>query len=239
MKKSSYKKYFFSGIKPWLKEDRPREKLFREGEHRLSKTGLLAILLRSGIKGESAIDLSRKILQKFKTFRNMSHTYIRDWKEFKGLGQAKIAQIKAAIEIGRRFKEELPEDNPRIKSSKDVTEILIPRMRDLKKEVFKTMLLNSRNGIIDIMEVTEGTVNQATPIIREVFQKALQKFATSIICVHNHPGGDPTPSEEDKNFTKELVKAGKVLQINVLDHIIVGGDEYYSFSDEGEIGDYS
>lgn len=236
----SYPKRYFSGIKSWPEEDRPREKIFKQGEHKLSNTELLAILLRSGVKGQSAIDLARKILQKFKTFRKMSHTDLSLWKGFKGLGLAKIAQIKAAIEIGRRFgEEEIKERKPKIKSSRDVVEILIPalipRMRDLKKEVFKLILLNSQNIVIDVVEIIEGTVNQANPVIREIFQKALQNFAVSIICVHNHPSGNPLPSREDKMFTKELLKAGGVLQIKLLDHIIIGNEGYFSFADKGGV----
>ena len=229
MGRKSNKKYE-SAIKNWPEDERPREKLLRNGEHTLSNSELLAILLRTGVKGESAVDLARKILQKFKTFRNMSHTDLSNWKEFKGLGSAKIAQIKAAIEIGRRFREDDTNRN-RCQSppSQDVVEILMPRMRDLKKEVFKVLLLNSQNRIIDIAEITEGTVNQAEPIIREIFQKALQNFAASVICVHNHPSGDVEPSKEDRKFTPNLVQAGKVLQIKVLDHIIIGNSSYYSF----------
>lgn len=214
--------------------ERPREKLLKNGEHNLDNSELLAILLRTGIKGSNAIDLAREILQKFKTFRNMSHTDIAQWKEFKGLGIAKISQIKAAIEIGRRFKEvEVEEEKPKIESSKDVVDILMSRMRDLKKEVFKIVLLNSQNRIIDISDAGEGTVNKVNPIIREIFQKALQNYATSLICVHNHPSGKTTPSKEDQEFTKELFKAGKIMQVKVLDHVIIGDNEYYSFADEG------
>jgi len=221
-------------IKNWPLSDRPREKLLKDGEHTLSNSELLAILLRNGVKGESAVDLARKILIKFVTFRNMGHTDIRDWKEFKGLGQAKITQIKAAIEIGRRFREdEAKEDQPKIESSKDIVDILMPRMRDLKKEVFKIVLLNSQNRIIDISDTEEGTVNKANPIIREIFQKALQNFATSLICIHNHPSGKTEPSIEDREFTEELFKAGKIMQVNVLDHVIIGDNNYYSFADEG------
>jgi DNA repair protein RadC len=227
-------KNYRSGIKYWPDMDRPREKLFRLGEHNLSNSELLAILLRSGSKGQNAIDVARRILQKFKTFRNMSHTDLSHWKGFKGLGLAKIAQIKAAIEIGRRFREEkIKETRPKIKSSKDVVKILMPRMQDLKKEIFKLLLLNSQNRIIDMIEVEEGTVNQANPIIREIFQKALQNFTAFIICVHNHPSGNPKPSQEDKEFTQELVQAGQILQIKVLDHIIIGNNNYFSFVDEG------
>jgi len=219
-------------INSWPKDDRPREKLLKNGEHTLSNSELLAILLRTGVKGSSAIDLARKILEKFGTFRNMSHTDIRDWKEFKGLGDAKLAQIKAALEIGRRFREEeVKEDRPQIKSAKDVVDILMPRMRDLKKEVFKVVFLNSQNRIIAIEDLEEGTVNHAAPIIREIFQRALQHFAVSIICVHNHPSGDTNPSREDHLFTHQLFESGKNLGIKVLDHLIVANNGYYNFTD--------
>ncbi|MCD6134686.1 MAG: DNA repair protein RadC [Candidatus Omnitrophica bacterium] len=225
-----------TSIKNWPKDDRPREKLFREGEHKLSNTELLAILLRSGVKGESAVSLARRILNKFGSFRNMSRTDLRDWKEFKGLGQAKIAQVKAAIEIGRRLgAEEVKEEKPKITSSKDVVRMLSFRLRDLKKEVFKVLLLDSRNRVIEIMEAEEGTVNQAYPIVREILKEALQRYAVSIICVHNHPSGDPAPSRQDKDFTTRLVKAAQTLDIRVLDHIIIGDNKYYSFADEGMI----
>lgn len=223
-----------NAINSWPNEDRPREKLLRNGEHTLSDSELLAIILRTGIKGRSAVDLARVILRKFRTFRKMGHTDICHWREFKGLGIAKIAQIKAAIEIGRRFREDrIKEIRPKIKSSKDAVKILMPRMRDLKKEVFKTLLLNSQNRIIDIIEIEDGTVNQAFPLIREIFQKALQNFAACIICVHNHPSGNPQPSQQDKEFTQELVQAGKIFMIDTLDHIIIGDNCFFSFADSG------
>jgi len=114
-----------------------------------------------------------------------------------------------------------------------VADILMSRMRDLKKEIFKVLLLNSQNKIIDVIEVEEGTVNQANPIIREIFQKALQNFTTYIICVHNHPSGNSQPSNEDEVFTQQLVEAGEILQIKVLDHIIIGDNNYFSFADGG------
>jgi DNA repair protein RadC len=224
-------------IRYWPDEERPREKLFKEGEHKLSNSELLAILIRNGVKGQSALDLSRMILQRLKTFRNISHADLSVWGEFKGVGVAKIAQIKAAIEIGRRFREEdVKKDKPVIKSSKDAAGILMPRMKDLPKEIFKILCLDSRSRIIDILEITEGTVNQANPIIREIFQKALNNFAASIICVHNHPSGDPNPSSEDTEFTRRLTQAGDILQVMVLDHIIIGYNKYFSFIDSGSIG---
>ena len=157
-------------------------------------------------------------------------------KEFKGLGKAKIAQIKAAIEIGRRFgEEEIKEISPKITSSNDAAKVLFPRLRDLKNEVFKVLYLDSQNRIIEISEAEEGTVNQAYPIIREILKKALQKYAASIICAHNHPSGNPNPSKEDRDFTSRLAKAAKILDITLLDHIIIGDNRYYSFADEGQI----
>ncbi|VAX37037.1 UPF0758 family protein [hydrothermal vent metagenome] len=225
-----------STINSWPKEDRPREKLLRNGEHTLSNSELLAILLRTGTRGVSAIDLARGILEKFKTFRNMSHTDASQWQGVKGLGDAKVAQIKAAIEIGRRLGEERTKGRPKsIKCSQDIVDILMPRMRDLKKEVFKTVFLNARNEIVEVIDQHSGTVNQTQPIIREIFQKALEYFAVAIICLHNHPSGDITPSPEDKQFTHKLYDAGKIMQVTVLDHIIIGDNVFYSFSDKGLI----
>ena len=225
------------GIKGWPEDERPREKLLKLGEHTLSNTELLAILLRTGTKGESAIDLARKVVLKFKTFRNMSHTDIRDWKEFKGLGKAKIAQIKAAIEIGRRFLlKEKKRVGEKVKSSKEAADLMMPRMRDLKKELFKVLLLDSQNRIISTpVEIEEGTVNQASPAVREIIHQALQGFASSIICVHNHPSGNPSPSREDKDFTKQLVEAGNLVQVKVVDHIIIGDNIFFSFADHNLI----
>ncbi len=227
-------KTYKTKIKDWPEADRPREKLLKNGEHTLSNSELLAILLSSGNKGESAIDLARRILHKFKTFRNMSHSDISHWKEIKGLGTAKIAQIKSAIEIGRRFREdEVLEKKTSVDSSQDIAEIMMPRMRDLKKELFKAALLNSKSEILDIVEIEKGTVDKANPILREIFHQCLKYYASSIICVHNHPSGNPNPSGADKKFTLELREAGKILNIDVLDHIIIGDNDYFSFADEG------
>lgn len=225
------KKIYQNSIKNWPKDDRPREKLFRQGEHTLSDTELLAILLRSGVKGETAIDLARKILYKFKTFRNMSHTDVRAWNEFRGLGQAKIAQIRAALEMGRRFREvEAREKRKKISSSEEVVKLFMHRMRDLKFEVFKIILLDAKNHIIDIVDITQGTSCYASPIIREVIHVALQRFSSLLICIHNHPSGDPSPSREDREFTQQLRQIAEIMDIVFFDHIIFGNKKYYSFT---------
>jgi DNA repair protein RadC len=230
-----------SGIKSWPQDDRPREKLLRKGARTLSNSELLAILLRTGVKGMSAIDLARRIIDKFGAFRNMNHTDMREWQEFKGLGPAKIAQIQAALEIGRRFRDvEVLPPKQKIASAQDVVKIIMPQMsdqmRDLKTEVFKVVYLNSNNRIIEIADAATGTVNHALPIAREIIHAALQKFAAAIICVHNHPSANIAPSPEDKKFTQELASAGRLMDIKLLDHIIIGDGNYFSFADEGIMG---
>lgn len=231
--KSKKSKIYENAIKNWPKDERPREKLLKFGEHTLTNAELLAILLRSGVKGNSAVDLGRKLITKFSAFRNMGHTDITQWKEIKGLGEAKICQIKAALEIGRRFMGEEKKPKGRVKSAKEVADLFMPRMRDLKKEVFKVLFLDGRNNIVDIAEIDEGTIAHSSPYVREIISKALQNFSPAIVCVHNHPSGDPKPSQEDRNFTKELINAGKTMQIKILDHVIIGDNKYFSFADKG------
>ncbi|OGF58796.1 MAG: hypothetical protein A2Y62_09885 [Candidatus Fischerbacteria bacterium RBG_13_37_8] len=214
----------------WPEDERPRERLFKSGEHNLSNTELLAILLRTGVRGESAIDLARKIMQKFKSFRDMSHTNLKEWEEFKGIGKAKIAQLRAAIEIGRRLNnEQEKKSNISIENTEHVVELFKTRMRDLKYEVFKIILCDSQNRMIDVIEVAKGTPNNSFPIIRDIISHALEKYATGIICMHNHPRGNSEPSKEDELFTKELRKAFSLMDIKLLDHIIFGEEDYYSF----------
>ena len=223
-----------TGINNWPEDDRPREKLLKRGASSLSNSELLAILLRTGTAGTSAVELSRKILNKFGSFRDMAHTDTRDWKEFKGLGGAKIAHIQAALEIGRRYQQDVVSPGKqKIASAKDIVNLVLPHMRDLKTEVFKVVYLDNNNRIIDISDAAIGTVDHAFPIIREIIHSALQKFAKSIVCVHNHPSAETAPSMQDKKFTKELCDAAGLMEIKVLDHIIIGGDKHFSFADGG------
>ena len=224
-----------SGIHAWPAADRPREKLLRAGESALTDSELLAIVLQSGTKGLSAVDLARRVLHKAGSLRGLSGISLKEWKLFKGLGPAKTAQIRAAIEIGRRFQEQsLDNGRAGVGSSRDVARMFMGRMRDLKKEVVKIAFLDGQNRIIAVFEAEQGTVNCAYPIVREIFAAALQCNASALICIHNHPSGDPAPSGEDRHFTRELRQAGAVLGIAVLDHIIIGGNTYYSFADRDD-----
>ncbi len=222
-------------ITDWPEDDRPREKLLRRGEQSLSDSELLAVLIRTGCSGASAIDLARQVLAKFGTFRNMSHTDSRDWGLIKGMGPSKTAQVKAALEIGRRCGLEPAAPRAKVSGAKDIVAAIMPLMRDLKTEVFKVVYLDGSNKVIDISDAAAGTVNHAAPIVREIIHSALQKFAVSIICAHNHPSASIEPSDEDRKFTRNLAAAGKLMGVAVLDHIIIGDNRYYSFAGEGEI----
>ncbi len=225
-------------IKNWPIHDRPREKLLTKGEKALSDSELLAIVLRNGTRGVSATDLARNIMLKFGSFRNLSNAQENDWNDFRGVGRAKIAQIKASMEIGRRLWENsLTSPKIQLNNAKTVAGMLMPRMRDAKKEIFTVLFLDSQNRLIESSELSTGTVNEVRPIIREIFHEALKKSASGLICVHNHPSEDIKPSVEDINLTREIQNAGKVMNIVLRDHVIIAGEQYFSFADEGLIND--
>lgn len=236
---ASRKRRYGRAIVNWPKDDRPREKLLKHGAHMLSNAELLAILIRTGVKGSSAVDLGRELLQKFKTLRQMSACDIAAFRQIKGLSTAKIAQIKAAVELGRRMMSEERALEKAIRSSSDVVDFLMPLLRDLKHEVFKAILMDQGNRVIDVVDIDEGDVTKAHPSIRKIMLCAAQAYATGLITVHNHPSGDPTPSEQDKLLTRDLVVAGRVMEIRVFDHLIIGDGRYFSFADEGLIEEYA
>jgi len=235
--KNNTKKYPLS-IRNWPEDDRPREKLLKFGEQNLSNAELLAIIIRTGIAGKSAIDLGRELLNKFKSLRAMSGVDISEFKEIAGLKDAKVAQIKAAIELGRRMMSEEKAFHGVVKSSADLIEFLIPLMRDLKKELFKVVLLDKGNHISEVIDIDLGTVDRVNPSIREILLTALKYLAPAIILAHNHPSGNVEPSEADKILTKDLVTAARAMEIRIFDHVIIGENTYYSFADDGLIEEY-
>ena len=232
------KKTYAKAITSWPKEDRPREKLLKFGAHTLSNAELLAILIRIGVAGSSAVDLGRELLRRFKTLRSISACDAAELREIKGLSTAKIAQIKAAVELGRRMmSEERALEGP-IRSSSDVADYLMPLVRDLRNEVFKAVLLDRRNAVLDVLDIDDGDVSKSQPSIRKIMLRAAQAQASGLIAVHNHPSGDPTPSEQDKLLTRDLVIAGRAMELRVFDHLIIGDGRYFSFADEGLIEEY-
>ena len=222
-------------IREWPRDERPREKLLRKGEHTLADVELLAILIGTGSRGESAVDLARKVREVFPSFRSMADASAGRWRSVKGLGAAKQCRIKTAVEIARRFGEEKLAEKARVMESQEVAARYMPRLRDLKRELFRVLFLDSRNAIIHEREMEEGTVNQASPVVRDILREGIDWRAVSLICVHNHPSGDPTPSREDREFTRTLAAGAKAVGLKVLDHIVIGDDRYHSFADSGEL----
>ena len=236
-KKTETKKYPLS-IRNWPEDDRPREKLLKYGEHALSNVELLAILIRTGTTGKSAIDLGRELLNKFKSLRSMSGVDISEFKEIVGLKDAKIAQIKASIELGRRMMSEEKAFHGVVKSSADVVDFLMPLMRDLKREHFKIILLDKGNSISEVIDIDIGTVDRVNPSVRDILMTALKYQSPSMILVHNHPSGNIKPSEADKRLTKDMVKAALAMELRIFDHLIIGENSYFSFADEGLIEEF-
>ncbi len=217
-------------VKELPESDRPREKLLKVGAENLSDSELLAIILRTGVKGKNVIDLSREILKTFNGFDGLSKVHVQELVNFKGLGKAKAVTIKAAVEIGNRTRSKVKVSS--VLKPSDAFELL-HKYRYLEVEVFGIITLNAKNVLIGIHEISKGSVNAAVVTPKEVFCPAVRDLATSIILFHNHPSGDTTPSNEDFKITQKLKEAAKLLDIEVLDHIIVGKNSYFSFKEEG------
>lgn len=223
-------------IKDWPEDERPRERLLRYGPDILSNAHILAIILRTGSKDCSAIDLARDLLQRFGTLRALESASLSELCSVKGLGPAKAAQIKAAFSLSKRLRGEPVDKKNPFKTSEDVCRFYSARMDGLKKEVFICSLLDSKNRPFKDITISEGTITSSLVHPREVFSPAIRESAVSVLFVHNHPSGDPTPSNDDIELTKRLVKTGELIGIAVLDHIIVGNNgSYISFLDKGLI----
>ncbi|HYF82573.1 MAG TPA: DNA repair protein RadC [Clostridia bacterium] len=220
-------------IKDLPAEERPRERLIRHGAAVLSNAELLAVLLRVGTKEENAISLAHRILKQEQGLRYLVDSKVEQMSCIKGIGQAKAAQIKAAIELGKRLSTfELGVDKP-VKSPKDVADLLMEDMRYLKKEHMKLVLLNIKCNLISVEEISIGSLNASIVHPREVFNPAIKKSSASIIMVHNHPSGDPSPSSEDIGITARISEAGKLIGIELVDHIIIGDGKYISMKEKG------
>ena len=212
--------------------DRPREKMINNGAAVLTDSELLAILIGSGTKEKSALDIARDLTAEGGMLSNLATA--RDVKELakmKGLGLAKAATIIAALELGRRVALAEPQSRDSITSPEDGVALLMPRLRYETKEHFLVVLLNSKNKVLQIEQISEGSLNSSVVHPREVFMPAVLHHAAAILAAHNHPSGDPTPSKEDKDLTKTLAEAGKYMGIPVLDHIIIGDASYFSFKE--------
>jgi len=223
-------------IKTWSVEDRPREKLVLKGLRSLSDAELIAILLGSGTREESAVELARRLLKHYNDNLNeLSKATAEDLKRFKGIGEARAVTVIAALELGRRRNAAEVIQRKKITSSADVSGIFCPLLGDLPYEEFWVILLNRANKIIDTVKISQGGLAGTVTDIRIILRLALERLASSIILVHNHPSGNLKPSESDIHLTKRLKEGGALMDIAVLDHVIVSDHSALSFADEGII----
>ena len=222
-----------NGIKKWPESERPRERLLREGPGVLSDAQLLAIVLQSGRRDASALQVAMELLRRVNGVQGLANQAQGELRRVPGIGPAKAAQLKAAIELGKRALSLPLSTGTRISSSADLYHHYYPRLRDLRHEVFKILLLDAKNTIIRDATVSEGSLTLSVVHPREVFNLAVRESAAAVIFLHNHPSGDPQPSREDRVLTSRLVDAGELLGIQVLDHVILGDGRYISFADQG------
>ena len=221
-------------ITAWAEEDRPREKLLLKGKTALSNAELIAILIGSGNRNQTAVELSKDILH---SFENQLHTLgkssVQDLMAFKGIGEAKAISIVAALELGRRRKNEDLQQRTQICSSQQAYHYIAPVLEDLKHEEFWVVCLNKQNKVLQRYQISKGGIDSTIVDAKIIFNTAIKALANSIMLFHNHPSGNLKPSKVDINVTRKIINAGKLLDINILDHIIVGDNDYFSFADEG------
>ncbi len=220
-------------IKHWREDDRPRERLIKYGTTALADSELLAILLGSGSVGRSVIDVSRELLKEFSSLSNMAKCSTSQFQKIEGIGIDKAVLLSAAFELTRRVNVSPYLNNKQFLSIEELANYYIPRLRDLRVEQFRIVLLNSQNYILKDYIVSEGILNQTLVHPREVFRPAILESAASVVLIHNHTSGDVNPSNEDKEITKRLISTGEIIGIKVLDHIIISRTKYFSFKQMG------
>lgn len=225
----------YQTIKDWPEEDRPREKLLTKGPQALTDTELLAIIIRNGngSTGKSAIDHARLLLAQFGGLPAMEEATPGEFKMIKGIGPAKIAQIKASLEIGRRIGNHKWQPGQSLRSAEDVFRHFRDALEKEKRELFYVVLLNNKNKKIRDVKISEGSLTASLVHPREVYNPVIRESAAAVIFVHNHPSGDPAPSPEDIEITRRLKEVGDVMGVRVLDHVVIGHDRYFSFNDKG------
>ncbi len=223
-------------IKSLAEDDRPREKFLLKGKDSLSDSELLAIIMGSGKRNESAVELARRILDAANNnWNTLAKFTIKDFLKFKGVGEAKAISIATALEIGRRKSQQEIPQRVKISDSKTAYQVLGPLLADLHTEEFWAIFLNQNNEVIHRSNLTKGGIAESVVDVRVLFKTALEHWSTSIIVAHNHPSGNLTPSKSDLNITQKIKDAGKLLNINLLDHLIISQKGYYSFADENRL----
>ncbi len=213
--------------------ERPRERLLNHGASALNSAELLAIVLRTGSKSESVLSMSTRLLARFGGLPGMCRANPSELCAEHGVGEAKAAQLLASLELGKRLASYQPEDRPTVRSPQDVAKLLMVDMGLLEQEHLKAVLLNTKNQVVTIVDVYKGSVNTSQIRAAEVFRECVRQNCPALVVVHNHPSGDPTPSPEDVHVTEHLVAAGKNLDIEVLDHLIIGHQRFTSLKEKG------
>ncbi|NLM38064.1 MAG: DNA repair protein RadC [Firmicutes bacterium] len=222
-------------IKALPVEERPRERLVRYGAESLSNSELMAIVLRTGTTDLSALGLAKLLLAKFESLPNLAAASLQELCAVRGVGETKAIQLLAAFELGKRLQTaRLTEDQP-LSSPQEVAGFLMPRLRFFDQEHFLTLHLNTKNRLLSIETISIGTLDASLVHPREVFKAAIRQSSASLILAHNHPSGDPRPSQEDIKLTHRLKESGELLGIPILDHVIIGDHRYYSMKEEGLI----
>lgn len=221
-------------IKDWSEEDRPREKLLTKGIAALSDAELVAILIHSGNREETAVELSQKILRSVQNnLHELGKLSVRDLKKFKGVGEAKAIAIVAAMELGKRRASKAVIEKKQITKSSDVFELFSPQLGDLPYEEFWVLFLNRSNRLIEKQKISQGGISGTVTDVRIILRHAIEVQASSMVVCHNHPSGGLKPSQSDIDITKKLSEAGKIMDVKLLDHLIVTDTSFFSFADEG------
>ncbi|NLF66492.1 MAG: DNA repair protein RadC [Chloroflexi bacterium] len=220
-------------IRDMPRDERPRERLMHSGPEALSTTELLAITLRTGVGGENVVRLAERLLVQFNGLTGLARASINELCAVHGIGPAKAIDIKAAFEIGRRLLAAAPEERRRITSPADAANLLMAEMMLLEQEQLRLILLDTRNRVLQMPVIYVGSLNASVVRVGELFRAAIRENAAAIIVVHNHPSGDPSPSPEDIQVTRQLASAGRLLDIELLDHIIIGRQRYVSLKERG------
>jgi DNA repair protein RadC len=220
-------------IKELPSDERPRERLLHYGANALSNAELLAIILRVGTRDENVIVVAQGLLARFGGLAGLAQARPYELTSAKGVGTAKVAQLKAALEIGRRLLLESPEDRPQIRSPADAANLVMTDMSLLEQEHLRVMLLDTKNRVLNTTTVYQGSLNTSLIRVGELFKEAIRCNCASLIVLHNHPSGDPTPSPEDVAVTRQIVAAGKLLDVEVLDHLVIGRQRFVSLKERG------
>jgi DNA repair protein RadC len=222
-------------ISRWPRPERPRERLDHAGSSALADAELLAIQLGSGTRGKTAVDVARDLLAQYGSLAGLSARGVSELARTKGVGRTKAIRLASAFELTRRLRARVPTARPTLGSPRDVVEALGPLMEDLQREVFRVALLDAQNGLLRDVIVSEGTLSASLVHPREVFKPAILESAASVILLHNHPSGDPTPSRDDVHLTRQLVECGRLMDLPVRDHVIIGRGRFVSLAERGVV----